>query len=95
MITSTIKQTTRTARRVKNSLRDDAGQPMLTRREKEVLLLVANGGSSRNVANELFVSKRTIDFHLASVFAKLAVKNRMQAVNEARRLCLIDNVTFG
>lgn len=57
----------------------------LTVRELEVLNLIADGHPSSSVADKLFVSKRTVDFHLASAYTKLQVKNRMQAVTVARR----------
>jgi DNA-binding NarL/FixJ family response regulator len=61
----------------------------LTKREVEVLSLVIEGKSSKDVADELFVSKRTVDFHLANVYSKLGVKNRLQAFREANRRGLL------
>jgi ATP/maltotriose-dependent transcriptional regulator MalT len=61
----------------------------LTRRELEVLSLVIEGKSSKDVANDLFVSKRTVDFHLANIYDKLQVSNRVQAFRRATRLGLI------
>jgi DNA-binding CsgD family transcriptional regulator len=61
----------------------------LTRREIEVLTLIVQGGSSKEVADQLFVSKRTVDFHLANVYQKLEVSNRMQALHEAVRRGLL------
>ncbi|MFN3691238.1 MAG: LuxR C-terminal-related transcriptional regulator, partial [Fimbriimonadales bacterium] len=43
----------------------------LTKREIEVLSLIAQGRSSQEVADALFVSKRTVDFHLANIYEKL------------------------
>ncbi len=53
---------------------------LLTNRESEVLALILEGKSSRDVATALFCSKRTIDFHLARIYEKLAVGNRIQAM---------------
>lgn len=65
-------------------------QPVkLTKREIEVLTHVIQGKSSREVAEVLFVSKRTVDFHLANVYDKLHVSNRVQAFRRATRLGLI------
>jgi DNA-binding CsgD family transcriptional regulator len=64
-------------------------QVKLTKREIEVLSLVIEGKSSKDVADELFVSKRTVDFHLANVYSKLGVKNRLQALREASRRGLL------
>lgn len=61
----------------------------LTRREVEVLSHIIQGKSSREVAEILFVSKRTVDFHLANVYDKLHVNNRVQAFRRATRLGLI------
>ncbi len=61
----------------------------LTKREIEVLTHVIQGKSSREVADTLFVSKRTVDFHLANVYDKLHVSNRVQAFRRATRLGLI------
>jgi DNA-binding NarL/FixJ family response regulator len=61
----------------------------LTRREIEVLTHVIQGKSSKEVADTLFVSKRTVDFHLANVYDKLHVNNRVQAFRRATRLGLI------
>lgn len=61
----------------------------LTKREVEVLTLVVQGKSSKEVADELFVSKRTVDFHLANIYDKLHVTNRVQAFRRATRLGLI------
>jgi Response regulator containing a CheY-like receiver domain and an HTH DNA-binding domain len=61
----------------------------LTKREVEVLTLVIEGNSSKEVADQLFVSKRTVDFHLANIYQKLNVNNRVQAFREATRRNLI------
>ena len=61
----------------------------LTRRELEVLTHVIEGKSSKDVADTLFVSKRTVDFHLANIYDKLQVSNRVQAFRRATRLGLI------
>jgi DNA-binding NarL/FixJ family response regulator len=55
---------------------DDAG---LTRREREILALVAEGGTNREVAQLLWVTEQTVKFHLANIFRKLDVTNRTQA----------------
>ncbi len=61
----------------------------LTKRELEVLSLVIEGKSSKDVADALYVSKRTVDFHLANIYDKLQVSNRVQAFRRATRLGLI------
>ena len=64
-------------------------KPKLTKRENEILGLIAQGLSSKEVAAALFVSKRTIDFHLANTYDKLQVCNRVQAFRIAAQLGLI------
>lgn len=69
-------------------MRED--QVNLTKREREVLSLVVEGKSSREVAAALFCSKRTVDFHLARIYEKLQVSNRVQAMRRAALLGLVD-----
>ena len=61
----------------------------LTKREVEVLSMIAQGYSSKEAADLLYLSKRTVDFHLANVYEKLGVSNRVQAFRAATRLGLI------
>ena len=53
---------------------------LLSRREREVLYLVAQGLSNKEIAQRLDLSIRTIHSHLASIFTKLKVSSRTQAV---------------
>lgn len=61
----------------------------LTKRELEILSLVIEGHSSKKVAELLFISKRTVDFHLDNIYNKLHVSNRMQALQRATKLGLL------
>lgn len=63
----------------------------LTPTQKKVLGYIAEGKSSKEVAELLFVSKRTIDFHLVEVYDRLRVNNRIAAINAARTLGLLEN----
>lgn len=63
----------------------------LTKRELEVLSYIVEGWTSKEVAKSLGVSKRAIDFHLANIYAKLKVSNRVQAFRRALRLGLLSN----
>jgi DNA-binding NarL/FixJ family response regulator len=51
----------------------------LTRRETEILRLVAEGRSNREVAKLLWVTDQTVKFHLANTYRKLGVRNRVEA----------------
>ena len=51
----------------------------LTRREREILQLVAEGNTNGQVARTLWVTEQTVKFHLANIFKKLHVTNRTQA----------------
>jgi DNA-binding CsgD family transcriptional regulator len=61
----------------------------LTRKEIEVLELLAQGGSNGEIANRLFVSTSTIKSHLVHLYQKLDVSRRTQAVQKARSLQII------
>ena len=61
----------------------------LTTREQDVLALVADGLSNREVAHQLAISEHTVKFHLASIFGKLGVSTRTEAVQKGIRLGVI------
>ena len=61
----------------------------LTTREQDVLALVADGLSNREVAHQLAISEHTVKFHLASIFGKLGVSTRTEAVQKGVRLGVI------
>lgn len=61
----------------------------LSSREAEILSLIARGDSGKEVAARLFVSKRTVDYHLSNAYLKLGVSNRVKAILVARRHGLI------
>ena len=50
----------------------------LTRREREIALLVASGLSNRDIATRLYISKRTVDAHVEHIFAKLEISSRVK-----------------
>lgn len=54
-------------------------QDNLTRREIEVLLLIAEGKNNREIADELFISDKTVKNHVSSIFRKIGVSDRTQA----------------
>ena len=61
----------------------------ITRRELEILQLIARGMSTREIATVLFVSENTVKTHAGRLFDKLGVNRRIKAVETARALRLI------
>lgn len=61
----------------------------ISRREMEVLQLMASGHSNDEIAAKLFISSNTVKTHTSSLYAKLDVKRRTQAVKSAKNLRLI------
>jgi LuxR family maltose regulon positive regulatory protein len=61
----------------------------LTEREREMLVLLANGTSNKDMANRLFVSENTVKYHLKNIYAKLSVASRVQAITAARQIGII------
>ena len=61
----------------------------LSKRELEILSLLAQGHSNQEIAAKLFVSLSTVKTHIQNLFEKLDVKRRIQAVEKAKRLSLI------
>jgi DNA-binding NarL/FixJ family response regulator len=61
----------------------------LTAREREVLDLLGRGLSNKLIARELHISEHTVKFHISSLYAKLGVNNRAEAVSQGARHGLI------
>jgi len=68
----------------------DDGELGLTERELEVLRLVAEGRSNREIAGELFISPKTASVHVSNILSKLGVSNRGEAAATAHSLRLFD-----
>lgn len=62
----------------------------LTERELEILELVADGKSNKQIAAQLFLAVQTVKFHLTSLYRKLDASTRTEAVREAYRQGLLD-----
>ena len=61
----------------------------LTEREREVLELMAAGSTNPEIAGALHLSRHTVKEHASSVYRKLGVRNRTEAVQRAQRLGLL------
>ena len=67
----------------------DGVSTTLSQREREVLGCVAEGLSNQEIARRLFITERTVRFHVTSIFNKFGANNRAQAIAIASRLGLL------
>jgi len=75
-------------RRIDPEPADDSDR-VVTKREVEVLQLIADGCSTPEVAEQLFISQKTVKNHLASIYHKLDARDRTQAVLQAVRMGIV------
>lgn len=68
---------------------EPVSEPIITKREEEVLQLIAEGLSTTEVAARLYISVKTVKNHLASVYQKLDSRDRTQAVVRAVKMGII------
>lgn len=68
----------------------DAPQPLLSEREKEVIRLIASGASSRDIAEQLHISVRTVDTHRANVMQRLGIHSSAELIVCAIREGIVD-----
>src|SRR5688572_5150966 len=68
---------------------DALSEEPLTARESEVLGLLGGGLSNKMIARELHISEHTVKFHISSLYSKLGVSNRAEAVGQGARHGLI------
>ena len=66
-----------------------ASPRLLTQREMEVLHLVARGDTDQGIADRLYLSRRTINCHVANILSKLEVRSRTAAAVTAARIGLL------
>ena len=66
------------------------GGNILTNREKDVFILLIKNKSTKEIANELEISEKTVRNHISNAMQKLSVKGRAQAVVELIKLGEID-----
>ncbi len=72
------------ARMVTRSFQKNPPEYPLTRREKEVLKKLCEGKSYQAIANELFISKTTVKFHIRNIYKILHVTNKGEAISKAK-----------
>lgn len=69
----------------------DEPEPVhITPREQQILHLIAQGKSNKQISNEIFLSIETVKTHIKKIFHKLEVKNRLEAVAVARSRKIMD-----
>jgi DNA-binding NarL/FixJ family response regulator len=70
--------------------------PVLTDREQQVLKLIADGLTNREISRSLLISESTVENHIHHVYAKLGISNRAQAVAYAfqLRMMVLQNDTL-
>lgn len=61
----------------------------ISKREHEILLLIAKGHSNQEIADKSFVSINTVKTHVSNILVKLDVKRRVQAIQKAKELGLV------
>lgn len=74
---------------VRNQDGSQQSERIITAREEEVLQLIADGCSTPEVAERLFISQKTVKNHLASIYQKLDARDRTQAVLAAVRMGIV------
>ena len=77
-----IKSIPRGARKTSNAAN-------LTARELDILQLLREGLQNKEIASRLFISAKTVDNHISSIFYKLEVNSRIKAVQEASQLGIL------
>jgi DNA-binding NarL/FixJ family response regulator len=68
---------------------NESNRPVLTRRETEVLLLIAEGMTNNEIARQLFISTTTVDTHRKNLLAKTDAKNTAALIRIATQMNLI------
>src|SRR5204862_388708 len=72
-----------------DEVRDTPHESVISKREEEVLQMIADGASTVEVAERLYISIKTVKNHLASTYQKLDARDRTQAVLRAGRMGII------
>jgi DNA-binding NarL/FixJ family response regulator len=77
------------SRALREMMRPTATAEPLSEREREVLVLLAQGASNKDMAEKLFITEGTVKNHVSNILAKLQAENRTQAADIARRQGLV------
>lgn len=65
------------------AMRQKGGDNRLTKREKEIISLLAKGRTHKQIAEELFISPHTVRKHRDNIYAKLNVSNKIEAIRKS------------
>ena len=76
-------------RRIDEPMASEESDKVVSKREEEVLQLIADGCSTPEVAAQLYISQKTVKNHLASIYQKLDARDRTQAVLQAVRMGIV------
>ncbi len=68
----------------------DIGYKRLTKREQEVMRLVAEGFTTKEISERLFISAKTVDNHRANIMSKLGIHRTVELIRYAARIGLVD-----
>ena len=79
-----------TAIKNKNEVKQSNENALLSKREHQILTFVAQGLSNKEIANEVNISRYTVESHIKHIYRKLAVCTRTKAVDTARNLGLLN-----
>jgi DNA-binding NarL/FixJ family response regulator len=74
----------------KETLADDAGYDTLTPREQEVVILLAEGLSIKQIAGRLYISPKTVENHRSNIMNKLGLHSTIEVIRYAAKIGLID-----
>lgn len=85
VVTGGAPMSIKIAKMVVSSFQKQPSKIELSKREKEVLTLLADGNSYDSIAEKLYISKNTIKFHLKNIYIKLQVNSNIEAVQKANR----------
>lgn len=87
----TKKTATQLISRFQNLLKKcDGEKEVLTTKEVEVLELVGNGSSTKDIAKKLYISENTVKYHVRNILQKLGANNRAEAISHAVQKGLIE-----